>query len=88
MKAIQIPGLQQIEVKTAGMRDRQMLASDGMFVIIASINPKTGRLRKSPDIISRGFVYLRESQELLSQARLIVKKSVDDVCVGMNPINF
>jgi ribonuclease J len=70
------------------LRDRQMLAQEGMFVIIASINPKTGKLRKSPDIISRGFVYLRESQELLAQTRLIIKKTVEDAAAGMNPINF
>jgi ribonuclease J len=70
------------------MRDRKMLAQDGMFVIIASVNVKTGKLKKSPDIISRGFVYLRESQDLLNQARLIIKKSVEDSTHGMNPINF
>ena len=59
-----------------------------MFVIIASINTKTGKLKKSPDIISRGFVYLRESQELLGQARLIIKRSVETSTKGMNPINF
>jgi ribonuclease J len=76
------------DVQEVVLRDRKMLSEDGMFVIIASINPKTGKLRKSPDIISRGFVYLRESQEMLSHARLIVKKSVEDVSIGMNPINF
>ncbi len=70
------------------IRDRKMLAEDGMFVIIASVNLKTGKLRKSPDIISRGFVYLRESQDLLQDARHIIKKSVEDTTVGMNPINF
>lgn len=70
------------------MRDRKMLAQDGMFVIIASVNVKTGKLKKSPDIISRGFVYLRESQDLLNQARLIIKKTVEDSTHGMNPINF
>ena len=70
------------------LRDRQMLAEDGMFVIIASINSGTGRLKKSPDIISRGFVYLRESQDLLHQTRLIIKKTVEDTTVGMHPINF
>lgn len=70
------------------LRDRQALSQDGMFVIIASINPKTGHLRKSPDIISRGFVYLRESQDLLQQARLIIKKTIEDTAIGMNPINF
>ncbi len=70
------------------IRDRKMLAEDGMFVIIASINTRTGKLKKSPDIISRGFVYLRESQELLGQARIIIKKSVENATRGMNPINF
>ena len=70
------------------IRDRKMLAEDGMFVIIASVNLKTGKLRKSPDIISRGFVYLRESQDLLQDARHLIKKSVEDTTAGMNPINF
>ncbi len=75
-------------VQEVVMRDRQMLAKDGMFVIIASLNPKTGKLRKSPDIISRGFVYLRESQDLLQQARMITKKTIEDSSNGMNPVNI
>jgi ribonuclease J len=70
------------------MRDRKMLAQDGIFVVIVSINAKTGKLKKSPDIIARGFVYLRESQELLSHARMVIKKTVEDTTQGMNPINF
>jgi ribonuclease J len=60
------------------IRDRVMLAQDGMFVIIALIDTKTGKLKKSPDLISRGFVYLKENQELLHQVRIIIKKSVED----------
>jgi ribonuclease J len=70
------------------IRDRQMLAKDGMFVIIATVNLKTGKLRKSPDIISRGFIYLRESQDLLNQARLLIKKTVEDSTRGMNPVDL
>ena len=70
------------------MRDRQMLAKDGMFVIIATVNLKTGKLRKSPDIISRGFVYLRENQDMLNQARLLIKKTVEDSTEGMNPVDL
>jgi ribonuclease J len=70
------------------IRDRQMLAKDGMFVIIATVNLKTGKLRKSPDIISRGFIYLRESQDLLNQARLLIKKTVEDSTKGMNPVDL
>lgn len=70
------------------IRDRQMLSKDGMFVIIATVNLKTGKLRKSPDIISRGFIYLRESQDLLNQARLLIKKTVEDSTQGMNPVDL
>ncbi len=70
------------------IRDRQMLAQDGMFVLIATIDSVSGKLRKSPDIISRGFIYLKENQELLHQVRLIIKKTIEDGARGMNPINF
>ena len=70
------------------IRDRVMLAQDGMFVLIATIDATTGKLRKSPDIISRGFIYLKENQELLHQVRLIIKKTVEDETNGMNPLNF
>lgn len=70
------------------IRDRQALSKDGMFVIIATVNLKTGKLRKSPDIISRGFIYLRESQDLLNQARLLIKKTVEDSTKGMNPVDL
>jgi ribonuclease J len=70
------------------IRDRVMLAQDGMFVLIATIDSNTGKLRKSPDIISRGFIYLKENQELLQQVRLIIKKTVEDETNGMNPLNF
>jgi len=70
------------------IRDRKALAEDGMFVIIATINLKTGKLKKSPDIISRGFVYLRESKELLDETRSIIKKTVEKTARNMNPIDF
>lgn len=70
------------------IRDRQSLANDGMFVIIATVNIKNGKLRKSPDIISRGFVYLRESQQLLQEARILIKKTVEKNTENMHPINL
>ncbi|MCA9363148.1 RNase J family beta-CASP ribonuclease [Candidatus Kaiserbacteria bacterium] len=70
------------------LRDRQTLAEDGMFVIIATVNTKTGKLRKSPDIISRGFVYLRENQQLLSEARVLIKKTVEKQTEHMHPIDL
>ncbi len=85
---IMVDGFSTGDLQEVVIRDRQMLSQDGMFVIIASINPVTGKLRKSPDIISRGFIYLRESQELLHKTRLLVKKTVEESAVGMHPINF
>jgi ribonuclease J len=70
------------------IRDRQSLAEDGMFVIIATVNTKTGKLRKSPDIISRGFVYLRENQQLLSEARLLIKRTVEKSTERSHPIDL
>lgn len=83
-----VDGFSVGNVQEMVIRDRKMLAQDGIFLIVVSINTKTGKLKKSPDIISRGFVYLRESQELLNHARMIIKKTVEDTTKGMNPINF
>lgn len=85
---VMVDGFAVADVQEVVMRDRKMLADDGMFVIVAIIDLKTGKLRKSPDLISRGFVYLRESQELLSHTRLIIKKTIEETTHGMNPINF
>jgi len=83
-----VDGFSVGDVQEMVIRDRKMLAQDGIFVIVVSINAKTGKLKKSPDIIARGFVYVRESQDLLAQSRLIIKKTVEDTTQGMNPINF
>jgi ribonuclease J len=83
-----VDGFSVGDVQEVVIRDRQMLSQDGMFVIIANVSIANGKLKKSPDIISRGFVYLRESQELLSQTRLIIKKTIEDITVGMRPIDF
>jgi len=73
-----VDGLAVSDIQDVVIRDRQMLAQDGMFVIIALIDQKTGKLKKSPDLISRGFIYLKENQELLRQVRIIIKKTVED----------
>ena len=49
---------------------------------------KTGKLRKSPDIISRGFIYLRENQQLLSEARVLIKRTVEKNTEHMNPLDL
>lgn len=86
--AMVVDGFTIGDMQEVVIRDRQALAKDGMFVIIASVNMKTGKLRKSPDIISRGFIYLRESQDLLNQARILIKKTIEDSTRNMNPIDL
>jgi ribonuclease J len=66
---VMVDGLGIGDVGEVVLRDRQMLARDGMFVIVAVVDRKTGQVKGSPDIISRGFVYLRESKELLRETR-------------------
>ncbi len=66
---VMVDGLGVGDVGEIVLRDRQMLAKDGMFVIVAIVDRQTGRVKGSPDIISRGFVYLRESKELLRETR-------------------
>lgn len=87
-RLVMVDGLGTGNVQEVVIRDRQMLAQDGMFVLIAIIDMKTGKVRKSPDIISRGFVYLKESQDLLRHVRLVTKKTIEDTTNQMHPINL
>ena len=60
------------------LRDRVQLAADGMVVVIAQVENRTGNLIGSPDIISRGFVYMKENKELIHQTRNKIKKILQD----------
>jgi ribonuclease J len=73
---VMVDGLGVGDVGEIVLRDRQNLAKDGMFVIVAVVDRNTGKVCNSPDIISRGFVYLRESKGLLKETR---KKTVSIV---------
>jgi ribonuclease J len=65
------------EISDVLMRDRKALGQEGFCVVVATIDRRTGKLHKSPDIISRGFVYLRDNKDLMDQTRLIIRKSVE-----------
>ncbi len=75
---IMVDGLGVGDVTDIVLRDRQMLAADGMFVVIVTIDTKTGDLIGNPDIISRGFVFLKENRELIEKTRAKVKKMLKD----------
>jgi ribonuclease J len=75
-------------VQDVVLRDRKMLSEDGIFMVVISLDPKTGKMRKSPDLISRGFIYLRDNQDLLHKARNLIKRTVEKDTVGKKSINF
>ncbi len=85
---IMVDGLGVGDVQEVVLRDRQMLSEDGIFVVIALVDSQSGLVRGSPDIISRGFVYLKESRELLAQARHVVRRTVEESTNRMHPINW
>ena len=72
-----VDGIGVGDVGVAVIRDRQHLASDGMVLIVCSIDQNSGKLINEPDIISRGFVYMRESEELISDVKNIITDIVD-----------
>ena len=83
-----VEGFRIGDIQDVVVRDRKTLTKEGIFVVIVTIDPKTGRMRKSPDIISRGFVYLRDSQELIEGARNLIKQSIIKNTKGKYPIDF
>lgn len=75
---VMVDGLGVGDVSNIVLRDRRMMSEDGMVVIIATLRHKTGELVGNPDIISRGFVYMKESKELIEQTRRKAKKILQD----------
>lgn len=64
------------EVSEVVLKDRVHMSNEGMFVVVLTVSKKTGRLLTSPDIISRGFIYLRDSEELMNTIRQYLKQKV------------
>jgi ribonuclease J len=58
------------------LRDRRHLAQDGLIVVVATVDTDTRTLLSGPDIISRGFVYVRESEQLMDEVRQIARDSL------------
>ncbi|KKT60297.1 MAG: hypothetical protein UW53_C0002G0049 [Candidatus Giovannonibacteria bacterium GW2011_GWA1_44_25] len=85
---VMVDGLGIGDVQEVVLRDRRMLSQDGIFVVIAAVDSKTGQVKGSPDIISRGFIYLKESHELLAHTRHLVKRVVEESTNKMHPINY
>jgi len=75
---ISVEGTRIGDIQEVVIRDRNLLLESGVFNVFAVIDERTGKLKKSPDIFSRGFVYIRENQELFHKVRGLVKKVIED----------
>ena len=73
---ILVDGLGVGDVGNVVLRDRQHLAEDGILIVVLALDSASDQLVSGPDIVSRGFVYVRESDELLDEARLLVNEAV------------
>jgi ribonuclease J len=72
-----VDGLGVGDVSHVVLRDRQMLAADGMLVVVMTVDSKTGKLVSRPDIISRGFVYMKDSKKLIDETRKKIKDIIE-----------
>ena len=73
---ILVDGLGVGDVGNVVLRDRQHLAEDGIMIVVMSLEKQSGLLVAGPDIVSRGFVYVKESDELIEEARQLVEDAV------------
>lgn len=76
-----VDGLGIGDVGNIVLRDRQNLAQNGIIVVVLALEKYSGQLLSGPDIVSRGFVYVRENEALMEEARLVVMDAVDDCLV-------
>ena len=76
IKNIMIDGLGVGDVGNIVLRDRIVMSADGIVVVIIPLEQNTGKLSGEPDVISRGFVYMKEAEKLIEEAKNVVKNSV------------
>ena len=85
---VMVDGLGVGDVSNVVLRDRQLMSADGMFVIIAVVDSQTGKVKGEPDIISRGFIYMKESKDLLRQTRKKIKETISKTVIPGTDINW
>ena len=81
--AIMVDGLGVGDVGNIVLRDRQNLAENGIIIVVLTLEKYSGQLIAGPDIVTRGFVYVREAEELLDEAKSVVWESVSG-CMDKN----
>lgn len=73
---ILVDGLGVGDVGHIVLRDRQHLSKDGLIVVVITLNTKTGEVMAGPDVISRGFVYVREAENLIDDVKIVAKNEI------------
>ncbi|MBI3380002.1 ribonuclease J [Candidatus Gottesmanbacteria bacterium] len=76
LKNIMVDGLGVGDIGNVVLRDRQTMANDGILIVVVPIEQNSGRVTAEPDIISRGFIYMKESGKLLDDARKVIVNSL------------
>jgi len=82
---VMVDGLGVGDVGNIVLRDRKAMAEDGIFVVIVTVNHETGQIVTSPDIISRGFIYMRENENLVHKARAEIKRLFSKHAIDKKP---
>jgi ribonuclease J len=80
---IMVDGLGVGDVGNIVLRDRQMLSQNGLLIVVLTLEKYSNQLLAGPDIVSRGFVYVRESEALMDEARRVVSEALDN-CLSHN----
>ena len=79
--AIYVDGLGVGDVENIVLRDRQHLAEDGILIVTVALDRYSNELISGPDVISRGFVYVKESDQLMNEAKIIIEEQIKRCCV-------
>ena len=74
-----VDGLGVGDVGNIVLRDRQSLAQNGIIIATIALERSTGQIMAGPDIVTRGFVYVRENEDLIEEARNVVLDALDDL---------
>ena len=76
-EGVDLRGLGVGDVGNIVLRDRRHLSQDGLMIVVVAMDKYSGEILSGPDIISRGFVYVRESEELMDEARNVVQQALE-----------